>query len=201
MKQICVVDECPKPTRTGKNKFCDSHYRKHLKYGDATYVYVKDSQTSTTKFWQKVEFTMYCWNWTGALNHKGYGNFSNRRKLFGSTYAHRIAYELFFDRPADDKVIDHICRNRKCVNPAHLRQVSYAENQQNTSRFSKNLSGYRGVTERNYLPKNADFKHWRVRLFDSRNQEHESCYPCYELHVAAYYAHKNRKELFTYYKG
>ena len=42
--------------------------------------------------------------------------------------AHRWAWELINGRIPDDLVIDHICRNRKCVAIDHLRMVSQQEN-------------------------------------------------------------------------
>lgn len=42
--------------------------------------------------------------------------------------AHRFAYELANGPIPDGLEIDHLCRNRKCVNPAHLQAVSHREN-------------------------------------------------------------------------
>jgi hypothetical protein len=66
-----------------------------------------------------------CWNWTGKIQHGGYGIF-----FFIDTQivAHRVAYMLLVGPIPEDKTIDHLCRNRKCVNPAHLEPVSIAEN-------------------------------------------------------------------------
>ena len=46
-----------------------------------------------------------------------------------STYAHRVSYLALVGPIPGDLVIDHLCRNPKCVNPAHLEPVTRAENQ------------------------------------------------------------------------
>lgn len=65
-----------------------------------------------------------CWVWQGHTSD-GYGRVSvgghNRR-------AHRICYELMVGRIPDGMEIDHLCRNRACINPSHLEPVTKAVN-------------------------------------------------------------------------
>jgi hypothetical protein len=79
------------------------------------------------RFEQKIERVPEsgCWVWTSATCQKGYGLFwfdGKPRK------AHRVAYELYVGEITPGLVIDHVCRVRCCVNPDHLRVVTFREN-------------------------------------------------------------------------
>jgi hypothetical protein len=66
-----------------------------------------------------------CWNWTGAKSPAGYGKFHNNS---GTMQAHRFMYELTKGKISRPLVIDHLCRNRGCVNPKHMEVVTHREN-------------------------------------------------------------------------
>lgn len=67
-----------------------------------------------------------CWNWIGSMSKGGYG----RIRLPGlyDVYAHRVAFVLKNGYVSSDMVVDHKCRNRRCVNPDHLREVTHRVN-------------------------------------------------------------------------
>jgi hypothetical protein len=84
-----------------------------------------DSDTKT-RFWSKVyRPTMWaCWEWTGGLLTTGYGQFGTRKYPPRTRLAHRVAYELVNGDIPQGLDLDHLCRNRACVNPAHLEPVT-----------------------------------------------------------------------------
>lgn len=68
-----------------------------------------------------------CWNWKLATN-KGYGVMGHPFKKRLKMFVHRFSYELFVGPIPEGLVIDHLCRNRRCANPAHLEPVSQKVN-------------------------------------------------------------------------
>lgn len=66
-----------------------------------------------------------CWEWTGALNSRGYGQVG---VLGVSKSTHRVAYELLVGPIPEQLQIDHLCRNKPCCNPQHLEPVTVLEN-------------------------------------------------------------------------
>lgn len=66
-----------------------------------------------------------CWLWTRSKSPDGYGWASLKNKTY---QAHRLVYRLVIGEPPEGTVLDHLCRVRHCVNPAHLECVSPIEN-------------------------------------------------------------------------
>src|SRR6266496_2265386 len=85
-----------------------------------------------TRFWAKVDRSggsRACWLWTGKTGRDGYGRIGlGGRGALVRVRAHRFAYELLIGPIPDGLQIDHLCRVRHCVNPAHLEPVTQREN-------------------------------------------------------------------------
>ena len=84
-------------------------------------------RTVRERFEEKFEPVPFsgCWLWIGALDGKGYGAFTiNGHQV----RAHRFAFEQFSRPVPDGLTLDHLCRVRQCVNPAHLEPVTHRAN-------------------------------------------------------------------------
>lgn len=126
-------------------------------------------KSTKERFWEKVnkEPGKGCWIWMAdkSGNPTGYGRFKIKGKI---KVAHRIAYELTKGPIPEGLQIDHLCRNKSCVRPAHLEAVTGKENCQRATgksvclrghpriKIKKNGTCYLCELERNKLVRNAE---------------------------------------------
>lgn len=111
------------------------------------------------RFMEKVDTTSSeCWLWTASTHGGGYGQFAT---TVGERTAHRWAYAYFVGQIPEGMVVDHLCRNRRCVKPSHLEAVTNEENLRRGLGFKvKNGMDPRCPHGHDYTPENT---YWTSR--------------------------------------
>ena len=126
-KTTCSADDCARDSEA--RGWCDKHYRRWMRHGDANTPGYGDEPA--VRFWRNVDKSgpqwngSNCWLWTGCLTPRDYGQITIHTVR---SFAHRLSYEWTVGPIPDGLVIDHLCRNPPCVNPAHLEPVTQRVN-------------------------------------------------------------------------
>jgi len=143
----------------------------------------------TARFLAKVDATGDCWLWVAAVSSAGYGAFWHNKQM---QKAHRVSYELAYGSIAPGMSVDHICHERRCVNPAHLREVTPKQNIENHAGKAKasSKSGVRGVV---WV---KDCNKWGVYVSHNGKSRYYGVYESIADAEAA--AIKARNELFSH---
>lgn len=122
--RTCPFPSCDKPLHS--RGYCSSHAAQ-LRQGIPLRPIRHQGRPLSDRFWEKVRKTESCWLWVGSTNHLGYGQIW----LVGEKsleMAHRVSLTLAGVEIPKGYDVDHLCRVRNCVNPAHLEPVTHAEN-------------------------------------------------------------------------
>lgn len=127
---ICSVPTCRRPHWTGG--YCDRHAERLRATGQLERL-SNNVYGVYLRFWKYVltEDVLRdgCWLWQGPRVHNGYGIISIQGSGVKTTIrAHRYAYEALVGPIPEGLQLDHLCRVRRCVNPAHLEPVTAREN-------------------------------------------------------------------------
>ena len=92
-----------------------------------------------SQFWQQVEQTPNCWLWHGRMA-RDYGQICFRdHSIQYRVMAHRFAYTILRGPIPNGLTIDHLCRNKVCVNPTHMEIVTLRENSIRATPYTRTL--------------------------------------------------------------
>jgi hypothetical protein len=125
--RICTIGGCGQPRTTSK-LYCEKHRGRVRRYGDPS-ITLKD-HTPAVERWKtqhEVDDSTGCWNWTGPI-YKGQGHGFIQEGAKKRHMAHRFVWEQIAGPIPKGLVLDHLCKNKRCVNPEHLEAVTQGVN-------------------------------------------------------------------------
>ena len=127
-----------------------------------------------------------CWNYTGYLQPSGYGlayagRVGGKQKMI---LTHRAMYELYVGQIPLNLTIDHLCRNRACGNPKHLRILTISENSKDN-----------GFATRTHCPHGHEYTVENTYHGKQTNSgPQRQCRTCQRGHARRYYAKTKAKK-------
>jgi len=132
------------------------------------------------RFWSKVAGRADpagCWTWVAGKFPKGYGVFRIDGK---SKSVHRLSYESMVGPIPAGLSIDHLCRNRACVNPAHLEAVT------NRVNVLRGVSYIAACAKKTHCPQGHPYAGENLHVYQGRRY----CRACHKVHARAHDARR-----------
>lgn len=116
----CDVEECTSAATV--KKWCRKHHARWVRHGDPEFtkrpgLITMHGLSAEERFWSRVNVDGVCWEWMGGKSGGGYGVFDHKK-------VHIWAYEHLVGVRPEGLDLDHLCRNKVCVNPDHLEPVT-----------------------------------------------------------------------------
>lgn len=124
-------------------------------------------KVSTENFYKGVP----CWEWQ-AFRAFGYGRLRYSGKIHR---AHRVIYQMFVECLPSNLHCDHLCRNRKCVNPSHLEPVVQKENN-----FRSPISPTAINARKTFCDKGHPFSGENLGIYSKRGFNERYCKSCHK---------------------
>lgn len=119
----CKVMGCERPLFA--DGYCGPHYKRKWRHGDPLAGRALKGEPLPERLRRFYAEGPGCWLWTGGVDRLGYGSLVVAHR---TVRAHRAVYEANAGAIPAGMELDHLCRNKLCVNPAHLEPVTHSEN-------------------------------------------------------------------------
>ena len=125
------------------------------------------------RFWSRVNKSgpLGCWEWTAGRTTAGYGAFRVNNR---AVVSHRYAYELLVGPIPETLQLDHLCRNRACVNPSHIEPVTQVVN------LARGISGPATNARKTHCSRGHEFTVENT-YSPPANPTHRGCRKCRSL--------------------